>query len=210
MVYRCFTEKKSGFDVAATGLLHDLRENLRLTGLEKVRMFCRYDAEGIDNATYDQARSCVFAEFMCDLCFDEELPPLGDCRVLAVEALPGQYDQRADSCAQCIQMLTCAERPTVATATIYAFYGQLSDEEFARVKSWLINPVESREAALEKPATLQREIPEPQPVATIDGFISADDKGLEEILTRFGLAMDMDDLRFMQKYFKDVTARSQS
>ncbi len=207
MVYRCFTEKKAGFDVAAQGLLHDLRENLSLSSLEKLRIFCRYDAEGLDDATYAQARHTVFAEPMCDLCFDETLPAVGQCRLLAVEALPGQYDQRADSCAQCIQMLTCGDRPAVSSATVYAFYGSLTDAEFEKVKTWLINPVDSREAAMEKPATLQRDIPAPRPVSVIEGFIAADEAGLSEILERFGLAMDLDDLRFMQAYFRDEEKR---
>ena len=207
MVYRCYTEKKEGFAVSAQGLLHDLRENLQLAGLQALRQFCRYDAEGLDAATYAQAKNCVFAEPMCDQCYDEALPPLGDCRLLAVEALPGQYDQRADSCAQCIQMLTCGERPTVHSATVYAFYGALSDAEFEAVKHWLINPVDSREASMEKPQTLQRDIPAPQPVATLTGFIQADEAGLQATLDQYGLAMDLDDLRFMQAYFRDEEHR---
>ena len=126
-----------------------------MTNLTGVRLFNRYDAEGIDEATYRAARSGVFSEPQCDLCYDEELPALPEgSTVLAVESLPGQYDQRADSCAQCIQMITCGERPLIRTARIYVLSGSLTAEDLVAIKGDLINPVESREASLDKPETL--------------------------------------------------------
>ncbi len=207
MVLRCFTEKKPGFDIEAKSLEAEIRENLGVKALTRLRIFNRYDVEGITEDVYEKARVSVFSEPQTDICTDETMPEAAGAMVLAVEALPGQYDQRADSCAQCIQMLTCGERPTVASARVYVFYGDLTEEDAEKLRRYLINPVESREAGLEKPATLVRDFPEPEPVPVIGGFISMDDRGLEGLLEKFGLAMDLDDLRFMQGYFKNDEGR---
>ncbi|MCF0121598.1 MAG: phosphoribosylformylglycinamidine synthase [Oscillospiraceae bacterium] len=207
MVLRCFTEKRAGNDVEARSLENEIRETLGISSLTGLRLFNRYDVEGIDSDVYARARISVFSEPQVDDVYDEALPEMGDCTVLAVEALPGQYDQRADSCAQCIQILTCLDRPAVASAKVYVFFGALSEEELTKLESYLINPVESRRASLDKPETLAQTFPEPKPVATIDGFISMDEKALSELLDSFGLAMDIDDLLFMQEYFRNDEKR---
>lgn len=207
-VFRCFTEKKPGFDVEAQGVLEQVRSFLGLANVENVRIFNRYDVEGVSDYVYQRARGTVFSEPQVDNCFDEQMPELsGKHWVLAVESLPGQYDQRADSCAQCIQILTCLERPNVNAAKIYVFFGNLSDEDKNKLENYLINPVESRQASMEKPETLSREHPAPEPVPIIDGFISFDRAKLAEMLDSYGLAMDIDDLAFMQSYFKNEEKR---
>ena len=205
-VFRCSTEKRDGFDVEAKALLKDLTGTLGVTNLTGVRLFNRYDAEGIDEATYRAARSGVFSEPQCDLCYDEELPALPEgSTVLAVESLPGQYDQRADSCAQCIQMITCGERPLIRTARIYVLSGSLTAEDLVAIKGDLINPVESREASLDKPETLNQEHPAPPDVAVLTGFIGLSSEAeLETIHETYGLAMDMEDLKVFQAHFQEL------
>ena len=201
-VFRCFVEKRAGFQVEADRLLTDLREQLGIQGLTALRLLHRYDAQGLDEATYRRARETVFSEPMVDECYDETLPELGDCRLLAVEALPGQFDQRADSCAQCIGMLTCGERPLISAATVYALYGELSDGDLEKIKGYVINPVESREASLEKPESLVQTYAIPTEVETLTGFTAAGEEALPDYLERYGLAMDLGDLRFFQNYFQ--------
>ena len=125
-VFRCFVEKRPGFQVEAGSVLRDLREQLGIEALTDLRLFRRYDAQGISPEVYLRARETVFSEPMVDACYDETLPELGNCTLLAVEALPGQFDQRADSCAQCIAILSGGERPLVSAATVYALYGDLT------------------------------------------------------------------------------------
>ncbi len=207
-VYRCYTEKKKGCDVEARSVLAELRDTLNIKGLADVRLFNRYDAQDISPQVYEKARTSVFSEPQVDCCYDGEMPAMeGEFRLLAVEALPGQYDQRADSCAQCIQILTCGDRPAVVSAKIYVLFGSISDGEMEKIKSYLINPVEAREAGMDKPDTLKKSYPEPEPVPVIEGFIGADEDTLAAILDKFGLAMDMDDLKFMQDYFKNEEKR---
>ena len=204
-VFRCYTEKREGFDVEARALLKDLTGTLGISHLTGVRLIHRYDAEGIDEATYAAARTSVFSEPQCDLCYDEELPALEDgTTLLAVESLPGQYDQRADSCAQCIQMITCGERPLIRTARIYALQGDLTDEDLQKIKNDLINPVEAREASLDKPETLRQEHPVPPDVAVLDGFTAMGEDELPAIHETYGLAMDMEDLHVFQDHFKSI------
>ena len=207
-VFRCFTEKKPGFDIEAAGLCHDLKEFLGIGGLDAVRVFNRYDTEGISREVYDKARLTVFAEPQVDTLYDEDMPALrGACWRLVVEALPGQFDQRADSCASCIQILTCLDRPAVRTAKIYVFFGNLTDGEKTRLRNYLINPVETREASTEKPDSLAQDFPAPLPVGRVEGFMTADDAALQGLLDSYGLAMDLDDLYFMQAYFRDTEKR---
>ena len=150
-VFRCYAEKKPGFDVEARRLLGELKSELGLRGLTGVRILHRYDVEGIDAATYQAVRTTVLSEPQVDAVYDETFPDApAPCCLFAVEALPGQYDQRADSCAQCIQLLTGGERPLAAAATVYILMGEVSGEELERVKKYLINPVESREAGLDR------------------------------------------------------------
>ena len=207
-VYRCYSQKKPGFDVEAQGLCKALREQLGVAGLTSVAILNRYDADQIDPAVYQQAKGIVFSEPQVDVVYDETFPqPAQPCALLAVEALPGQFDQRADSCAQCIQLMAGVERPLIAYAKVYVLQGQLSQEDLSKIRHYLINPVESREASMDKPETLVRTHETPDHVPTIDGFISMDEKALAALLDELGLAMDLDDLKFLQTYFRDEEHR---
>ena len=207
-VFRCFVCKRPGFDVEAQGLCRDLREQLGVQGLSGLTIFHRYDVEGVTPDVYGQAKGAVFAEPQVDAVYDEEFPaPGGPHTLLAVEALPGQFDQRADSAAQCIQLMTGEARPLVAYAKVYVLEGGLSQDELDQVKGYLINPVESREASMDKPETLARSYDTPDRVAVLDGFTDLDEAGLQAELDRLGLAMDLDDLKFLQNYFRDWERR---
>jgi len=206
MVYRVFVEKKPGLAPEAAGMLADCRSFLGLQKLEQVRVLNRYDVEGIDQDLFDYAKGTVFSEPQLDLVYEEA--PLADAAaVFAVEPLPGQFDQRADSAAQCIQLLSQCDRPLVTSAKVYGLYGDLSDRDIAAVKKHVINPVECREASLDKPATLKVEHAQPETVATLEGFTKLDEAGLKETLEDLGLAMDLDDLKFLQAYFRDEERR---
>ena len=205
MVYRIYVEKKKGFDHEAQALTKETRELLELLGVESIRVINRYDVEGIDKSLFDYAVNTVFSEPQMDNATDEIC--LEGAKAFAVEYLPGQFDQRADSAAQCIQLISKSERPAVRTAKIYAIYGNISDEELAAIKKYVINPVESREASMERRDTLNIEYKIPETVATVNGFITLDDAGLSEILDSLSLAMDLDDLKFLQNYFKNVEHR---
>ncbi len=207
-VLRCYSEKRPGFDVEARRLLRDLTSLLGISTLTSVRYLCRYDVEGIDSETYKKAKYIVFSEPMADVCYDDAFPlPEGPHRILAVEALPGQFDQRADSCAQCVQLMTSGERPTVSTAKVYVLEGTLSDADLDKIRAYLINPVEAREASMTKPDTLKAVYDIPTSVASIDGFVSMDEAALSQLLHNMGLAMDVDDLKFLQEYFAQTEKR---
>ncbi len=207
-VLRCYSEKRPGFDVEARRLLRDLTSLLGISTLTSVRYLCRYDVEGIDSETYKKAKYIVFSEPMADVCYDDAFPlPEGPHRILAVEALPGQFDQRADSCAQCVQLMTSGERPTVSTAKVYVLEGTLSDADLDKIRAYLINPVEAREASMTKPDTLKAAYDIPTSVASIDGFVSMDEAALSQLLHNMGLAMDLDDLKFLQEYFAQTEKR---
>lgn len=201
-VRRVFTAKRAGCDVEAQGILKDLRENLKQTGLTGVRIYNRYDIAGITDEEYGLARNQVFAELPVDDVYDEVADYHGAAALVAIEALPGQYDQRADSAAQCIQIITQKERPQVRTARIIALYGEPAGIDTERVRDYLINPVESREAALTKPQTLDEQYEAPAPVETLDGFVSLDAAGLEALIAELGLAMSFADLEFIQANFR--------
>ncbi|MBR4703595.1 MAG: phosphoribosylformylglycinamidine synthase [Oscillospiraceae bacterium] len=206
MVYRVFSEKKPGLNPEVASLLSDCRGFLDIRGLTDLRILYRYDAEGLEESLFDYARTTVFSEPQLDTVSETAEFP-GAAAVFAVEPLPGQFDQRADSAAQCIQLLSRKERPTVRTARVYALYGTVSPEEVEKIKNYVINPVESREAGLEKPETLAMEYPQPETVETVLGFISLDEAGLEKLLGTLGLAMDLEDLKFLQTYFRDTEKR---
>ena len=205
-VFRCYVEKKPGFDVEAGHLLGELKGTLGLEGLTGLRVIRRYDVEGVEQGAYEAARTTILSEPQVDRLWDETMPE-ADGSLLAVEALPGQYDQRADSCAQCIQMLTGGERPTVRAATVYVLSGTLSEADLDRAKGYLINPVESRQASLDKPETLIQQYPEPANVPVLEGFCTLDQAGLTTLLEKYGLAMDLADLTFLQTYFKEEEKR---
>ena len=205
MVYRIFVEKKEGLDNEARGLLSEAKHLLGMEGLERIRLFNRYDAENITEELFDYAVGTVFSEPQLDIASRQiDLP---GAFVFAVEALPGQFDQRADSAAQCIQIISQGDRPVIRTAKVYALYGALSEAEIAAFKKYVINAVESREASLELPETLAAVYPAPQSIATVEGFIVMDEAALAALLDNLGLAMDLDDLKFLQCYFRDEEKR---
>ncbi len=205
-VRRIYVEKKAGFDVEAKEILADLRENLDMKGLEDVRVINRYDIEGVTDEEYARARGLIFSEPPVDDAYDEEID-MGGGRVFAVEFLPGQFDQRAASAEECVSILTEKDRPKVRYAKIYVLKGDVSDSEFEAVKKYVINPVESREASLEKPESLDMVLDYPEDVKTVDGFIDMDESQMKEFLDSMGFAMDMDDLMFCRAYFRDTEKR---
>ena len=199
MVYRVFVEKKEGFTHEANGVFNDCKSLLGISSLEKVRVFNRYDVENIEKELFEYSKGTVFSEPQLDNTYDSL--DLKDAQVFAVEYLPGQYDQRADSASQCIQIISQGDRPTIKTAKIYAFYG-INEKELEQIKKYIINPVESREASLELPKTLKVDYEIPTEVKVLKGFIDLDEKGLENFIKINGLAMDLGDIIFCQEYFK--------
>ena len=205
MVYRVFIEKKEGLRNEAKGLLAEAKNLLGLTALEDIRLFNRYDAENITEELFDYAVKTVFSEPQLDTASASiDLP---GAYVFAVEALPGQFDQRADSAAQCIQIISQGDRPLIRTAKVYALYGKLTEADIAAFKHHVINAVESREASLEKPETLAARYAAPETVATVSGFTTLEEQGLSQLLDKLGLAMDLDDLKFLQTYFREQEHR---
>ena len=200
MVYRIYVEKKRNLDAEAKTLLNDANALLGIKSLNDVRVINRYDAENITEDLFNYAVNTVFSEPQLDIA-TAEIDTDGAV-VFAVEFLPGQFDQRADSAAQCIQIISQGERPLIRSAKIYALYGDLSDADIAEIKKYVINPVEAREAALEKPETLKANYEIPTSVKTLDGFLELDRKALEKFVADYGLAMDTDDIAFCQDYFK--------
>ena len=204
MVYRIYVEKRPAFAQEAEALKENLRSFLDISALERVRMLNRYDAERIEPALFERCKHTVFSEPQTDIISDA-LPEdctNGGCTVFAVEYLPGQFDQRADSAAQCIQLISQRERPVIRNARVYLLYGALTDEDVQAVKRYLINPVDSREAVLELPDTLIYEYEAPQPVPVLTGFIGMNEAELENFHKEYGLAMDLDDLKLCQNYFR--------
>ncbi len=208
-VRRVFVEKRPGFDIEARQLLADLREIPALSTLHTLRIFKRYDLSGISETEYIASRDSILSEPNCDFVYDEQLPKLS-AEVFAVEFLPGQYDQRADSAAQCVQLLTCKERPLVRTASVYAISEVQSAEQLQKIKNYLINPVESREASLRKPDSLEVQAEIPPDVTVLKGFLQLDQDALENMVSRLGLAMSSADLAFCQKYFREQEKREPS
>ena len=206
MLYRVFVEKKPGLDPESAKLLADCRTFLGLAGLERLRVLNRYDLEGLDESLFQRVKGTVLSEPQLDT-VTEVLSAPDAAAIFAVEPLPGQFDQRADSAAQCVQLLSQGERPTVRTAKVYVLYGTLTAEDVAAVKGYVINPVESREASLELPETLRQETAVPADVAVLTGFTALDAAGLTALGERMGLAMDGDDLAFLQTWFRDTERR---
>ena len=200
MVYRVYVEKKQGLEAEAKSLRYDIRHLLGIKSLTDVRIVNRYDVENIEKELFDYAVKTVFSEPQLDNVSSEL--NFGDATVFAVEFLPGQFDQRADSAAQCIQIISQKERPLVKTAKVYALYGELSEDDIQRIKKHLINPVESQEASLEKYETLKVNYSIPETVETLTGFISMNEEELAKFVKEYGLAMDNDDLMFCRDYFR--------
>ena len=200
MVYRIYVEKKPGLDNEASALLADIRSFLGITGLERLRLINRYDIENAGEALVSRCVGTVFSEPQLDR-VTYDLPDDG-AYVFAVEYLPGQFDVRADSAAQCMQIISKADRPDVRTARVYLLYGDLSEEDILAVKKYVINPVESREASLDKPETLKAAYTVPTEVETVVGFTEYGDGELADFIAKKGLAMDIDDIRFCRDYFR--------
>ncbi|MDO4193994.1 MAG: phosphoribosylformylglycinamidine synthase [Erysipelotrichaceae bacterium] len=207
-VYRCFVEKKPAYAVEAAAVFNDLTIALRNDHVKSVRVLNRYDLENILEDDYKAARYTILSEPQVDDLYEETMPePAADEYVLAVEYLPGQFDQRADSCSQCIQLATCRERPEVRSATIYFIKGELTEADRKRIEETLINPVEARKAKLSKPETIRQSYPHPELPMIVEGFRELDEAGLEKFLHQYGLAMDLADIRFLQKYFIEEEKR---
>ena len=198
MVYRVYVEKKPELAHEAASLFSELTNLLGVKDLTGLRVINRYDVENLDPELFDYAKKTVFSEPQVDLVYDE-LPQEGS--VFAVEYLPGQFDQRADSAAQCIQILSRGERPAVRTAKVYVLSGELTDAELETVKHYVINPVEAREASLEKPETLAVTYDMPETVESLPQLMDMDNEALAIFIDERGLAMDVDDLRFTRDYF---------
>ena len=201
MVSRVYVEKKPGFDGEAKALERELRTLLGLDGITSLRIINRYDVEGIDEELFASCVPTVFSEPQTDDA-SADMPAVADgATVFAVEFLPGQFDQRADSASECIQLISQGERPTVRSAKVYVLEGELSASDVDAVKHYVINPVEAREASLEPKATLATNVPEPEPVEVLEDFLALDDEQLQAFIDERGLAMDLADIKFCQEYF---------
>ena len=207
MVRRIYVQKKPGFDVEAKGILKDLKENLQIKELTNVIVLNRYDVSNVDDETYRKAKKTIFSEPQVDRYYDETYEFSEKDKVFAVEYLPGQFDQRANSLEECLQIISEGERPKAKSAKVYILQGNISDEEVEKVKKYLINSVDSREARLDKPETLEDNMEEPEDVAVIDGFINMTEEDEKAFYEKYGFAMDLADLKFCQKYFRDVEKR---
>lgn len=206
-VKRVFVEKKQGFNTEALNLLNNFKENLQLEGLSNLRILNRYDVSHVSAEDFQKAVSEVFSEPNQDQIYLEQIDASGS-KLFAVEFLPGQYDQRADSAAQCIQIVTGKEKPPVRYARVLILVGQLSEQDVEKIKDYYINPVDSREADLEKPSTLDEEYPEPSDVEQVENFIYKSKEEIEDYKNKTGLAMSTEDLLFCQDYFRNTEKRN--
>ena len=206
-VKRIFVEKRKDFDVEAVNLLADLKQNLGIKNAEAVRIINRYDISGLDGESFEKAKNTILSETNADTVYDEKISIGDEFKVFAMEYLPGQYDQRADSAAQCVQLLTQGERPQVVTAKVIAVSGNISDTDFKKIKDYLINPVESRLASFEKPESLDMKANVPDNVAVIKGFTVWNDEEMEKYYSSMGFAMTLSDLKFCRDYFRDEEHR---
>ncbi|MFP4662164.1 MAG: phosphoribosylformylglycinamidine synthase [Halanaerobiales bacterium] len=202
VVRRIFVEKKPGFDTEGEFLFKELKDFLGIEGLEEVRIIHRYDIEGISAEEYEKSRNTIFSEPPVDKVYDEEFEIPENYKIIPVEYLPGQYDQRADSAAQCIQLLTQGEKPEVRCAKIILVAGDISLDEFGEIEDYCINPLEARTASLEKPDTLEMQVDYPEKVRILKGFSEMKEYELKSLHAELGLAMSYDDLIFIQKYFR--------
>ena len=207
-VRRIFVEKRQGFDIPAQQLCDNLKETFHLDGLEAVRIINRYDIEGLSDEEYEKVKFVVFAEAPVDKVYEEALPAFKDSRMFAVEYLPGQYDQTADSAAQCVQLVTQKERPQIATARVIVLTGKVDDETLQKIKDYCINAVESREASLEKPESLDMVTAEPADVEVLTSFNAMSEEELHAFMDARGFAMSFEDLKFCQEYFRDTEHRA--
>ncbi len=207
MVRRIFVEKKKGFDVEAQGLCEDIRENLGIKGLTDVRVLNRYDMDGLDDELYHKSVFDVFAEPAVDVVYEENADLSDAAYVFASEYLPGQYDQRADSAAQCIQLISMGQKPEVKFARIIALYGDVSASEGDAIRGYCINPVDSQEASMEKPDDISMVTEPPQDVLVVEGFREMDDDALKDYRAEMGFAMSEEDLKFVRKHYAEELMR---
>ena len=210
MVKRIYVQKKPGFNIESKGLLADLKENLLIDNLKDIIILNRYDVEGINDKIFEEAKNTVFSEPQVDICFEEEYPFKKEDKIFGVEFLPGQFDQRANSLSECLQILTSGAKPVSKSAKIYILKGDLSVDDVNKIKSYIINPVDSRECRLEKLDSLAEKQEEPEDVAIVEGFINMTDEDSKKFYEKYGFAMDLEDLKFCQEYFRDVEKRDPS
>ena len=208
-VYRVFAEKKKGNDIEASNMLNDLKENVGIKGIEELRIINRYDAQGLSEDEFKAAVNGVFSEPNLDNVYFE-LKLDDEWKYFATEFLPGQYDQRADSAAQCIQLLTAGERPEVASAKVIAVKGDITDAELDKIKAYVINPVESRLASMDKPESLDIKSDIPADIVRINGFIEMSDDAIQAYHEKMGFAMSVADLCWVRDYFKNDEHRDPS
>ena len=194
MVRRIYVQKKPKFDIEAQNTLNDIRENLQMKKLQNLIILNRYDVSGITEEVYQKARNTIFSEPQVDICYDEQYPFNKEDKIFAIEYLPGQFDQRANSLSECLQIISQEKRPTAKTAKVYILQGELLSEDVEKIKKYLINAVDSREASLDKPESLE-------------GFINMTDEDAQKFYEKYGFAMDLADLKFCQKYFKEKEKR---
>lgn len=209
MVKRIFVEKKKGFDVEAQGLFGGIKQDLNIAGLTGIRVFNRYDIDGVDGETYEMAKFSVFAEPAIDFAYDEEMPAEAvAAKHFAVEFLPGQYDQRADSAGVCINLMKPEVHPNVKFARVIVLEGNLTDAEFAEIKKYCINPVDSQEASDDKLQTLEMATEVPADVEILEGFTDKTPEELETFRSEMGFAMSEGDLVHIHNYFKNEEKRN--
>ncbi len=200
-VRRVFVEKKREFAGAAEDLAHEFRSYLGLKGLSGLRILIRYDIENLSDEVYETAKTTVFSEPPVDFLYEETFPVEEGCRVFAVEYLPGQFDQRADSAVQCVRLLNENEEPLIRTATVYVCQGNLSDEEFEKACAYCCNPVDSRIAAMEKPDTLEQVFAVPEDIRVFEGFRTMEEGAFRELYESLNLAMTYRDFVFIRDYY---------
>ena len=210
MVRRIYVEKKTAYAAAANELYEDLKGYLKLEGLGRVRILIRYDIEDLADEVFDIAKKCVFSEPPVDVLYEDDFPKGEGDRVFSVEYLPGQFDQRADSAVQCVQFLSADASPIIRTATTYCLEGSITDEEFEAVKSYCINPVDSRETGYEKPETLVSRFEEPDDIKILDGFIGMSEEELRTLFSSLDLAMTFKDFLHIRNYFENDEKRDPS
>ncbi len=209
-IRRVYVEKKKDYAVRAKELKEEFADYLSLKTIENIRVLIRYDIENLDEATYKKSLGIVFSEPPVDLLYEEDFPLLSDEREFAVEYLPGQFDQRADSAIQCVKLLNKEAEPVIQSATTYVVKGQITDKEFEEIKAYLINPVDSREAAKDKPETIVQTFPEPEDVKIFEGFITMPENELNDLYSSLNLAMTFKDFLFIRKYFSEEEKRNPS
>ena len=202
-VKRVYSEKMPEFAVKAKELSEEISSYLNINTVTNVRVLIRYDIENITKETYEKALVTVFSEPPVDYVYEEDFTHNDNEHVFGVEFLPGQFDQRADSAVQCIKLLKEDEEPVIKTAVIYAIEGNLTEDELDRIKNFCINPVDSREADIEKPETLVTVFPEPADVIVFDGFKDMDEDRLHDLYSSLGLAMTFKDFLHIHNYFKN-------